>query len=178
MVRFFNTHMLLTAHISLWRHWFTAGSRWNRRQTVFKFSWVLQCHDLCSKQIIDGEDDLSPLIQRVTNAQVAASRAIQDEELKNIASIAGRFLKRSRRANHRLLQSQLDAASGGGSSGDEGAKNGVGQGWVRQRIDVRTDEWHRVRALPLYCSSGRATPVGLGGEANRGQQGVAFVCPK
>ncbi|CAM9434368.1 unnamed protein product [Ectocarpus sp. 12 AP-2014] len=115
--------------------------------------------------------------QRIINAQVAASRAIQDEELENIASIAGRFLKRSRRANQRLLQSQLDAASGGGSRGDEGAKNGAGQGWVRQRIDVRTDEWHRVRALPLYCSSGRATPVGLGGEANRGQR-VAFVCPK
>ncbi|CAM9841431.1 unnamed protein product [Ectocarpus sp. 8 AP-2014] len=116
--------------------------------------------------------------QRIIHAQVAASRAIQDEELENIASIAGRFLKRSRKANRRLLQSQLDAASGGGSRGDEGAKNGVGQGWVRQRIDVRTDEWHRVRALPLYCSSGRATPVGLRGEANRGQQGVAFVCPK
>ncbi|CBJ29841.1 conserved unknown protein [Ectocarpus siliculosus] len=99
--------------------------------------------------------------QRIIHAQVAASRVIQDEELENIASIAGRFLKRSRRANHRLLQSQLDAASGGGSRGDEGAKSGVGQGWVRQRIDVRTDEWHRVRALPLYCSSGRATPVGL-----------------
>ncbi|CAB1117137.1 unnamed protein product [Ectocarpus sp. CCAP 1310/34] len=92
--------------------------------------------------------------QRIINAQVAASRAIQDEELENMASIAGRFLKRSRRANHRLLQSQLDAPSGGGSSGDEGAKNGVSQGWVRQKIDVRTDEWHRVRALPMYYSSG------------------------
>lgn len=127
--------------------------------------------------ITDVEDDLNSLIQRVTNAQVAASRAIQDEELENIAAIAGRFLKRSRKANQRLLQSQLDAASGGGSIGDEGAKDGISQGWVRQRIDVKTDEWHRVRALPLYCSSGRANPVGLGGETNRGQQGVAFVCP-
>ena len=115
--------------------------------------------------------------------QVAASRAINDEELETVASIAGRFLKRSRKANHRLLlqQSQLGAGSGesgadggGGGSGDNshGTKNVIGQGWVRQRIDVKTDEWHRVRALPMYCSSGRATPVGWGGETSRGRQGV------
>lgn len=113
--------------------------------------------------------------------QVEASRAIHDEELENVASIAGRFLRRSRKVNRRLLllQSQL-RADGGESSGDGGggstggSKRGAGrQEWVRQRIDVKTDEWHRVRALPLYCSSGRAAPVGWGGEATRARQGLA-----
>eukprot|EP00903_Cladosiphon_okamuranus_P012565 g11764.t1 len=116
--------------------------------------------------------------QRMIRAQVRASRAIHDADLENIASIAGRFLRRSRRANrHLLLQSQLDVAGGESSCDDSedrtgGTKRGAGQEWVRQRIDVKTDEWHRVRALPMYCSSGRATPVGWGGEATRVRQGM------
>lgn len=102
---------------------------------------------------------------------------MHDEELETVASIAARFLRRSRKANRRLLlQSQIDAASSdcSGGSGDEsgGSKTGAGDKWVRQRIDVKTDEWHRVRALPMYCSSGRATPVGCGSDTNRGRQVV------
>lgn len=104
--------------------------------------------------------------------QVAASRAIHDEELENVASIAGRFLRRSRKANRRLLKRQLDADRGGDSGGNKGTQSGDGQEWVRPKIDVKTDEWHRVRALPMYCSSGRATPVGWGGETSRDWQGL------
>lgn len=110
------------------------------------------------------------------HSQVAASRAIHDEELENVASIAGRFLRRSRKANLQLLLQSQNGASGGESSGDGGGDNygGTKRGaeWVRQRIDVKTDEWHRVRALPMYCSSGRATPVGWEGEAIRGRHGL------
>ncbi|CAM9666678.1 unnamed protein product [Scytosiphon promiscuus] len=110
--------------------------------------------------------------ERIVDAQVAASRAIHDEELENVALIAGRFLRRSRKANRRLLRSQLDAAGGGERGGSEGTQGGDGHEWVRQKIDVKTDEWHRVRALPMYCSSGRATPVGWSGEASRGREGL------
>lgn len=109
------------------------------------------------------------------HTKVTASRAMHDEELETVASIAARFLRRSKKANRRLLlQSQTDVASSEsrGGSGDEsgGSKIGAGDKWVRQRIDVKTDEWHRVRALPMYCSSGRAAPVGWENDTSRGRQ--------
>lgn len=106
------------------------------------------------------------------STKVAASRAIHDEELETVAAIAARFLMRSRKANRRLLlQSQSKRSDRSGCGGDEngGAKTDAGGKWVRQRIDVKTDEWHRVRALPMYCSSGRATPVGWG-DTSRGRE--------
>eukprot|EP00752_Nemacystus_decipiens_P006436 g5797.t2 len=116
--------------------------------------------------------------QRIIRAQINASRAIHDEELENIASIAGRFLRRSRKANQQLLlQSQLDVGgteSSGEGGGDQngGAERGAAHKWVRQRIDVKTDEWHRVRALPMYCSSGQTAPMGWGVETTRARQGL------
>lgn len=94
-----------------------------------------------------------------------ASRATDDTELETVAAIAACFLRRSKKANHHLLQSHAAASGDRGGSNDGGSR-----GWVRQRIDVKTDEWHRVRALPMYCSSERATAVGW--EEGRGQQGL------
>lgn len=83
-----------------------------------------------------------------------ASRAVKDEELENVATIASRFLRRSKKANRRLMETQIAAGRGGGSGGGGDGHGGDDcQKWMRQKIDVKTDEWHRVRALPMYCSS-------------------------
>ena len=84
--------------------------------------------------------------------QVLASRAVKDEELENVATIASRFLRRSKKANRRLMETQIAAGHGGGSGGGDGNGDDCHK-WMRQKVDVKTDEWHRVRALPLYCSS-------------------------
>lgn len=84
-----------------------------------------------------------------------ASRAVKDQELENVATIASRFLRRSKKANRRLMETQIAAGhgdGGGGGSGDAHAGDDC-QKWIQQKIDVKTDEWHRVRALPMYCSS-------------------------
>lgn len=81
-----------------------------------------------------------------------ASRNNQDKEVENIATVAAQFLKRSKEANRRLLERDV---------GD--AHDGVNRSrpkLVKQSIDVKTDEWHRVRAIPLYISSSGASPLG------------------
>lgn len=123
--------------------------------------------------------------------QVLASHPDGHDELGTIAAAASLFLERAEKANHRLLQGQLDDRSSAnhrllqnqfdgsrGSSGSSDAGSRVAQKWVRQRIDVKTDEWHRVRALPMYCSSsssssssGRVSSVRLKPKkASEGQQ--------
>lgn len=99
----------------------------------------------------------------VIHRQLAAARAGHDEELKTVAAIAAKFLVRARKANHRLLDNGkervsdsaalLDGIGSGASSVPFGSTVDLGQ-WTPPRIDVKTDEWHRVRALPLYCSAG------------------------
>ncbi|CAM9183765.1 unnamed protein product [Laminaria digitata] len=125
----------------------------------------------------------------IIRTQVLASRAVHDEELENVATIASRFLRRSKKANRRLMETQFAVGGGGGSGSDGGVGVGGGDGgggggdncqkWMRQKIDVKTDEWHRVRALPMYCSSGggnsgsssgRAAPAGWGDGASRVRQ--------
>lgn len=74
-----------------------------------------------------------------------------------MATIAGRFLVRAKKANHWLVLGNEGSAGEGsrkqnGAPRDEGTAAGRSQR-RRPRIDVKTDEWHRVRALPMYCSS-------------------------
>ena len=83
--------------------------------------------------------------------QMVASRAMYDDELKNLTAVADKFLRRSKKANRRLLE--------GGIGDVNGHRNSNNPKWVKQLIDVKTDDWHRVRALPLYSSSCGKVPI-------------------
>lgn len=86
--------------------------------------------------------------------KLAAARAVHDEELETIAAIAAKFLTRAKKANHRLLGTEASGAAGDSNHAFRADGTVVGRrGWARPQIDVKTDEWHRVRALPLYCST-------------------------
>lgn len=76
------------------------------------------------------------------------ARTGNDVELENVATVADRFLERARRANRALLQ-----IDGGVRNADARGGADAGQRRNLPRIDVKTDEWHRVRALPMYCTT-------------------------
>lgn len=88
-------------------------------------------------------------------SKLTAARTVHDEELETIAGIAAKFLGRAKKANRRLLGSKGRGAAGDINHVLRADATAVGPGgWARPQIDVKTDEWHRVRALPLYCSGG------------------------
>lgn len=107
------------------------------RSLFRRYSTSVWIHSSCSV----------PLLLPLSAMQMTAARKANDAELETAVTIATRFLTRARKANHRLLR---------GPEGDEGSErqdSSAGCGWTPHRVDVKTDEWYRVRTLPMYCTT-------------------------
>lgn len=92
---------------------------------------------------------LRSLLLLLSAMQMTAARKANDAELETAAAIATRFLTRARKVNRRLLRGPEEDEG----SGSERHDSNAGFRWTPQRVDVKTDEWHRVRALPMYCTT-------------------------